>query len=261
MERHRGIQAGDPSAPNHILWIHGYTGSPDAFAGIAQRLSEELNAFVSVPLLPGHGTEEQHLVGHSFDDYLASARHFAAHTAERGKPFAIVGYSFGSFIALLLTHEFQPRALALALPPYRLRFPFYLPAVSWLLSQRPFWHKFMTAEDLAARKGTFYYPDFPGKTISFTKIGKSKTDDILPQITCPILTLNTVDDPLVVPESGKELLERSGHNAQNESHILPHGRHALFFPPHHDDEQTILISFLKKRFQKETAAVQEHRGD
>ncbi len=246
-ERHRGFEVGNPDAPNRILWIHGYTGSPDAFRYVVEDLAQQLDACITVPLLPGHGTEELHLIKYTFEDLLASAHHFASRVAAHGKPYAIVGYSFGSIIALMLAQEHMPRALVLALAPYRLRFPLNLPGVEWFLNLRPFWRKLLTAEDIEARRGTFYYPDFPGATISFTKIGLRRIKKNLPQVTCPILTLNTADDPMIEPQSGQELLAASGKNKDNEWHILPHGRHALFFPPHHDVEEELVVRFLKKQ--------------
>jgi esterase/lipase len=253
-EKHRGFEIGDERSENQILWIHGYTGSPDAFAATAQKLSLQFNACVSVPLLPGHGTKEQHLIGHSFDDFISSARHFAFRMAAREKPFVIIGYSFGGLIATLLAKEYNPAALVLALTPYSLRFPFWLPGIQRFINLRPFWGKHLNAEDLAERKGTFYYPDFPSASLSYIKIGQSRVAKILAEITCPILTLNTADDPLIEPDNGEKLLAASGNNTDNEWCILPHGRHALFFPPHHEAEEDILISFLRKQFQKQALA-------
>lgn len=249
MERHRGFQVGNESAPREVLWIHGYTGSPDAFLPIANTIARELDAFVSVPLLPGHGTEEHHLIGHSFDDFVSSTRHFADRIAAKKKPFAFVGYSFGGFLAALMARDYKPSALVLALTPYRVRFPFWLPGISMLLGMRPFWDKFLTKEDIQVRRGTFYYPDFPGIAFSFTKVGDRRLEEILPQLTMPILTLNTDRDPLIRPDSGKLLLAASGRNPANEWHVVPHDRHALFFPPNHQDEESVLLDFLKKNLQ------------
>ena len=47
---------GRKDAPYTILLLHGYTGSPDGFRELAKVLSNTLDAYVSVPLLPGHGT-------------------------------------------------------------------------------------------------------------------------------------------------------------------------------------------------------------
>jgi esterase/lipase len=252
-ERHRGFDVGRRDAPHRILWIHGYTGSPDAFAYSAERLSRALDAHILAPLLPGHGTEQHRLLNHSFDDFLASARYFG-HAMTRGpKPTAFIGYSFGGYIAAMLAQEFSPNALALALTPYALRFPFRLPGMAALLGLRSFWNKYLTAEDIRIREGTFYYPDFPGNSLSLINEGNLRLARALPLIQSPILTVHTAGDPLALPESGTHINKENG-NPANESHVLPGGRHALFFRPEHVQEEKLLIAFFKKQFEKKSAA-------
>ncbi|MBL8158420.1 alpha/beta fold hydrolase [bacterium] len=252
-ERHRGFDIGRRDASRRILWIHGYTGSPDAFAGTAERLAHELDAHVLAPLLPGHGTEQHHLLNHSFDEFLSATRYFARTLTEGSKPTAFIGYSFGGYIAALLAQEFKPDALAIALTPYRLRLPFRLPGMSAILGMRSFWRKYLTAEDLRIRKGLFYYRDFPGRSLSLIQEGNRRLTSALPEIKSPILTLHTAGDPLAAPESGARIVAGNG-NAADESHVLSGGRHALFFRPEHKEEERILIEFLKKNLQKKNAA-------
>lgn len=251
-ERHRGFEIGDESSPRQILWLHGYTGSPDAFAATAQKLSLSLDACVSIPLLPGHGTQESHLVGHTIDDYLSAARHFASHMAAREKPMAIVGYSFGGLLAAAIAREYALSALVFALTPYTIRFPFWIPGIEHIVDLRRFWRKPLNEEDLAAREGTFYYPDFPSASLSLIRTGRARAASALSDARCPILALNTADDPLVSPESGRDIIKRSGSNAESEWSVLPHGRHALFFPPEHHAEEDMLLDFLKKQFRKDS---------
>jgi esterase/lipase len=252
-ERHRGFDVGRRDASRRILWIHGYTGSPDAFAGTAERLAHELDAHVLAPLLPGHGTEQHHLLNHSFDEFVATTRYFARTLTESSKPTAFIGYSFGGYIASLLAREFRPDALVIALTPYQLRLPFRLPGMAAFLGLRNFWKKYLTEEDLRIRKGLFYYPDFPGRSLSLIQEGNRRLSSILPEIQSPILTLHTAGDPLAQPESGARILAQNG-NAANESHVLPGGRHALFFRPEYKEEEKILVGFLAKNLKKKNAA-------
>lgn len=258
-ERHRGLDIGRRDAPNRILWIHGYTGSPDAFSRTAEKLASELDAHVLAPLLPGHGTEEQHLLQYSFDEFLSSARYFARTLSEGGKPIAFVGYSFGGYIAALLAAEFKPAALVFALTPYRVRLPFNIPGMASFLSLRSFWNKYLTTEDVRVRAGTFYYPNMPGKSLSLIQEGNMRLAEILPKIPVPILTLHNADDPLAAPESGARIIEEN-KGGDDESHVLPGGRHALFFRPEYATEEEILVAFLKKHFEKKTAAMRKHDG-
>jgi len=248
-ERHKGFDVGRRDAPHRILWIHGYTGSPDAFVHTAERLSRELDAHVLAPLLPGHGTVETKLLRHSFNEFYRSAHYFAKTLCHKNKPFAYLGYSFGGYIAALLAAEFKPSALSLALTPYSLRFPFWLPGVATLLSMRSFWDKYLTLEDIHVRRGTFYYPRLPGRSLSLIHEGNFRLRKILPSITCPILTMHNAGDPLAAPESGLTITEEN-KNPNNEAHVFTGGRHALFFRPEREVEEQVLIAFLKKHFEK-----------
>lgn len=253
VERHRGFDIGRRDAAHRILWIHGYTGSPDAFVHTAERLARELDAHVLAPLLPGHGTVETRLLCHSFNEFYSSARYFARTLCSKHKPFAYLGYSFGGYIAALLAEEFNPAALTFALTPYHLRFPFWLPGMATFLSLRSFWSKYLTEEDIRIRKGTFYYRHLPGNSLSLINEGNFRLTKILPVLRMPILTMHNAGDPLAAPDSGLAIIKENG-NADNESHIFPDGRHALFFRPERELEEKILINFLKKHFAKETAA-------
>lgn len=251
-ERHRGFDVGRRDAAHRILWIHGYTGSPDAFIYTAERLARELDAHVLAPLLPGHGTIETRLLRHSFDEFYSSARYFAR-TLHGNKPVAYLGYSFGGYIASLLAAEFKPAALALALTPYRLKFPFWLPGMADFLKLRSFWSKYLNEEDVRIRKGTFYYPRLPGNSLSLIQEGNARITNILPSIECPILTMHNAGDPLAAPDSGLDIVKAHG-GAFDESHVFPGGRHALFFRPEREVEEKEILAFFQKNFQKETAA-------
>lgn len=248
-ERHRGFDVGRCDAAHRILWVHGYTGSPDAFIRTAERLAHELDAHVLAPLLPGHGTVETRLLRHSFEEFYSSARYFARTLYCKRKPFAYLGYSFGGYIASLLAEEFNPNALVLALTPYSLRFPFWIPGVAPFLNLRGFWDKYLTREDIRVRKGTFYYPRLPGKSLSLIHEGNARLEAILPKLQMPILTLHNSDDPLAAPDSGTRIARRH-QNPKDEVHVFPGGRHALFFRPEKELEEKILIAFLKKQLKR-----------
>ena len=73
------------------LWLHGFTGAPAAFDGVAAA-----DAFA--PWLVGHGSEPTRCEGGGFDDAVDE---IAAATAGR-EPATLVGYSMGARVALRL---------------------------------------------------------------------------------------------------------------------------------------------------------------
>jgi esterase/lipase len=240
------VSCGDKNAKRAILWIHGYTGSASAFRNTAERLARELDAYIEIPLLPGHGTKESDLVGHSFDDLVRAVRPVAEKLRGEYESFGIVGYSFGSYISGIIAREVGADVLIFALTPFIPRLFFRIPGVVRFLTLRNFWSKFLTREDRRVRAGTFYYPHLPGMSLSLISRGNSELASRLPDLACPILVIHNSDDPLVAPESGSAMLAQSGKNPANKAHVLSGGRHALFFTPEHDLEELILIDFLKK---------------
>ncbi len=169
-----------------------------------------------------------------------------------------MGYSFGGYLAMMLAAQHEPEALVLALTPYRVRFPLWVPGISWILDREPFWGKHLTQEDVRLRKGTFYYPDLPGKSLSLIEEGNSKAAVLLPKITCPIITLHNGDDPLAAPQSGEALLYDSGKNPENVSRVFPNDRHTFFMGKDRERDENVVIEFLARQFKKETAAMREH---
>lgn len=245
-EAQTGFTCGNPASKRAILWIHGYTGAASAFAKTAERLAHELDAYIEAPLLPGHGTHETDLPEHDFDALLAAVEPIAKRLRGEYESFAIVGYSFGGYLAGILAREVGADVLAVTLTPYTPRMFFRIPGIARMLSYKSFWGKFLTREDLRVREGTFYYPHLPGKALTLINEGNSRLSPRLTDLACPILVIHNSTDPLSDPASGKNLLAASGNNLANESHILSGGRHALFFTPEHDREEKILLDFLKK---------------
>lgn len=244
MPQETGFSVGSGDARLRILWLHGYTGAPGAFRPAAERLARELGAHVHVPLLPGHGTHEDDLLGIGFDGFFAAAQKAARETRREGARFAVIGYSFGGCLAAHVAHETGADALVIALTPFSLPFPASLPGSERVMAMRRFWDKRLTAEDVREREGTFYYPHVPGTSLGFVKRGNAYLADAIPHVRCPILTLHNECDPVALPRSGADLIALQPHNALSEAHVLPGGRHALFFRQDHESEFAALDAFI-----------------
>lgn len=245
MPSETGFSVGNPNARLRILWLHGYTGAPGAFRTTAERVAQELGAFVHAPLLPGHGTREDDLLGIAFDEFFSFARRVATETKQEGSRFVVIGYSFGGVLAADVAHAAGADALVVALTPFSLPFPASLPGSERFMALRQFWNKYLTAEDVREREGTFYYPDVPGTSLGFVKRGNALLREIVPALRCPILTLHNEGDPVAQPRSGADLIALQPHDPRSAAHVFPGGRHALFFRPGSEKEYEVLGSFLK----------------
>jgi len=214
-------------------------------------LAARLDAHVFVPLLPGHGKSEKDLLSTSFDELVDSALSHVEHTASFGKQFVLIGNSFGGLLAILATAKHMPAALVLSVTPYKTRFPFSIPGMGYALHLRRFWNKtpHMSQRELRARKHLPFYSHAPGISLSLINEGRHRARDIVPHITCPILSINAEYDPIVHPTSGITLLAHSGNNPLNTHVMLPHHPHRVFFGSGHEEAEQLVFEFLEHILQ------------
>lgn len=250
------ITAGDPAAPYRVVILHGYTGSPDEFRDFAHDLSVRLNAYVTAPVLPGHGTDVNDLLPLWFDDIYHAAREHVQEAAEGGKPLMIIGHSFSGYLALLCAAEFPTAALTITVMPYHLRFPLNLPMMSYLLQFKLLWDKKLSEQETQERLGKFYYKHMPGKGLWLLLEGRQRVDKILKKIAAPILTIHGNNDSLALPDSGNALLVKTARHARNKSVILDNKSHGIFYGEGRADVQAIILQFLETELniQKKEAA-------
>ncbi|MBV9159942.1 MAG: alpha/beta fold hydrolase [Candidatus Kaiserbacteria bacterium] len=237
---------GSPDSPRRVLIIHGYTGSPDEFRELAHDLAQRLSAYVSVPLLPGHGTTLADLERTSYKQLIDYGMQKAREMAAAGKPLAIIGHSFGGYIAALAAEEIKLKALVLAVTPYRLKWPIFIPGMELVMRMRTEWRKKMSEEEREARKGLFYYPAMPGRALGYLKRGIRAMRLILPSLKMPILTIHTRNDQLTYSSSGSIMLKKSGGNPENKSIVLEHRRHGIFYGVGKEEVVRDISDFLAK---------------
>ncbi len=245
MMRSSPITAGYPSAPNRVVILHGYTGSPDEFRDFAGDLAQRLNAYVTAPLLPGHGTDINDLLPLWFDDIYKAARDHVSEAASSGKPLVIIGHSFSGYLALLCAAEFPPAALVITVMPYHLRFLMNLPFMSHLLRLKLLWDKKISEQEKQERLGKFYYHYMPGKALWLLLEGRERVEKILKNITAPILTVHGNNDSLSLPDSGSILLEKTGRHPRNKAVILDNKSHGIFYGEGRADVQALILQFLE----------------
>ncbi len=252
------ISAGDPSAPYRVVILHGYTGSPDEFRDFAHDLSTRLNAYVTAPVLPGHGTHINDLVPLWFDDIYHAAREHVKEAHESGKPLIIIGHSFSGYLALLCAATYPPAALVITVMPYHLRFPLSLPLMAYFLRIKLLWDKKLSEQEMQERIGKFYYRYMPGKALWLLLEGKQRVAKILKSIVAPILTVHGTTDSLALPDSGNALLQKTGRNPRNKAVILDKKSHGIFYGDGRSDVQALILQFLETELElqkKEAASV------
>jgi carboxylesterase len=98
-----------------VLLIHGFTGIPHELRYLAGRLAEK-GYSVSVPRLPGHGTDGQDFLRSGWRDWLRRAEDAWLDLRGRHERVHVAGLSMGALLALLVAARHPVSRLVLAAP-------------------------------------------------------------------------------------------------------------------------------------------------
>jgi carboxylesterase len=212
--------------PDGVLVLHGFTGNPQSMRGLAEAFAAAGFA-VELPLLPGHGTTIDDMLGTEWADWSAAAEEaYRSLRARCPGRLVVAGLSMGGTLTAWLGTE-HPEIAGLVLinaaidPPA----PEFRRMLQDMLEQG---HAVMPGigSDIAD-------PDSQESSYDGTPIAPLLTliaadDEILPrlgEITCPVLIMTSTQDHVVPPISSDILamkvsgpvervtLERSYHVA------------------------------------------------
>lgn len=106
-----------------VLLIHGFTGIPGEMEYLGRRLSDA-GFGVSIPRLPGHGTNHRDFRASGARDWLRRSVDAYLELAAEYATVYVAGLSMGGLIAVLLAAEFPIARLVLAAPALRTTNPF-----------------------------------------------------------------------------------------------------------------------------------------
>lgn len=98
-----------------VLVLHGFTGLTDEMDYLAQRL-HQAGFSVSVPRLPGHGTNGEDFMQSGWRDWLRHAIDAYLELKSRHETVYVSGLSMGGILTLLLAAHFPVDRIALAAP-------------------------------------------------------------------------------------------------------------------------------------------------
>src|SRR5687767_11596486 len=90
--------------PVGALVLHGFTGNPQSMRGLAEALAGAGFA-VELPLLPGHGTAVEDMVGTTWADWLGEAEGAYGKLVARTDRVVVAGLSMGGALAAWLASE------------------------------------------------------------------------------------------------------------------------------------------------------------
>jgi carboxylesterase len=199
-----------PGGPFGALVLHGFTGTPASVYGVASALAGAGFA-VEAPLLPGHGTSMDDLVGKRWEDWSGAAREAYDGLASRCDRMVVVGLSMGGTLACWLAAR-SPDELAgvvcvnpMVEPPA----PSFLDILEGLLAEGV---EVMPGigGDVArpVERGERAYGGTPVAASLSLMLALGELEPRLGRIRAPLLLFTNREDHVVPPSSSDLLAER-----------------------------------------------------
>ena len=197
-----------PGGPDGALVLHGFTGSPHSIRRLAQALARAGLA-VEAPLLPGHGTTMDDILATGWDDWRAAVETSYIELAGRSRRLVLAGLSMGGSLAASLAADHPDVAGMVVVNPY-----IDPPASSFqdilrgLLSEGETVIPSHLGSDIADGEAREVgYSGTPIAPLLSLCEGLDRLFPRLPDITCPLLVMTSVDDHVVPPVSSDVLAE------------------------------------------------------
>lgn len=196
--------------PTGVLLIHGFTGSPPEMRLLGDYLHER-GLTVSAPLLPGHGTRVEELNACAWTDWTGSAEAALADLRGRCETVFVGGLSMGALLTLDLAAK-DGLAGAMAYSPAAKvanRLIYVSPVGKYLV---PKWPKSEDTDltDPEARRRTWSYETFPSFAAHELLKLIRHVEQLLPEVTCPLLVVHSTGDEMIRGDSAEFVYEGVG---------------------------------------------------
>jgi len=199
---------------------------------------------VITPLLAGHGTRIEDLVGTTRRDWVASAAEPALEIVASGKRLHLVGLSMGGVIAVLLAPVFGAASLTTIDAPQRVRN--WRTRFAWLMrgSTRiePGTGEVPIQQDMVEYQQQ--YEGTPVGTVADLMDLVRAARRALPRVECPALVIQSLTDETVKPISGQIIFDHLG-SARKRLLWLEHSRHVATLDSERDVLTAAVIDHLE----------------
>ncbi len=219
------------SSKNAVLLIHGFTGIADEMKYLATRLNEA-GFSVSVPRLPGHGTNGQDFMQTNRHDWLRRAVDAYIELKSQYEKVYVAGLSMGGVLTLLLASHFPIERIALGAPAIVLknRLIYFSPILRFFLPRKYVGHEeesdnperqFISEQYWSYRYGHQIYNLFLLQKAALRELPKvtsstltivSHTDDAV-----PVKAADIIESKISSPRTKRVELEESSHIVVNDT--------------------------------------------
>ena len=222
----------DRAAHTGVLLIHGFLASPAELRGFGERLSGAGYPVMGVRLR-GHGTSPWDLRERSWQDWLDSVRRGYRILSAFAERIAIVGFSSGGALALILAAA-KPEGLAGAVSvsapvKFRNRNLVFVPIVhtaNKLANWVPAFEDIMPFRPNDSEHPHINYRNIPIRGLYELRSMVDELRHRLPEVTCPVSVVQGTDDQVVDPKSADMIVAGLG-TAQKDLTMVSSRRHGI----------------------------------
>jgi len=217
--------AHDSDAPDGVVLVHGWTGTPAHLRMLGGALADSGFA-VNAPLLPGHGTRVEDLAGFGWRDWTRAVVASAQQVIEAGRRLHLVGLSMGGAICLLVAPVMGAASVTTINAPMKVYSRRMWVAPLFRGSGRVLEEPPRVPPDAEALPYFQQYEGSPVGSIADLQDLMRAARRNLGAVTCPALVIQSGSDETVRPESGRIIysgisstdktlmwLDQSRHNA------------------------------------------------
>lgn len=205
-----------------VLLIHGFTGSPTAMEPWAQALARQ-GFKTSVPLLPGHGTRWQEMIGTNYGQWISATEQAFDQLARTHQTVFVAGLSMGGALALHLATRRNVAGVSLVNPGLVVDSPLapYTPLLKHVV------RSIAPISNDIAKSGVDEgaYPRTPIAAVAELYGLFAQARARLELVTAPVQLFRSTVDNIVSDTSVRELVAGLKPGTLAEHHMLLHSKH------------------------------------
>jgi carboxylesterase len=193
-----------------VLVLHGFTGSTQSMRFLGEQLNRRFGFAVLGPRLAGHGTSPDDMETTTYLDWLASAEEAFTKLVGRGLPVFVTGLSMGGMLTLWLAARHAEKVKAAI--PINAVAGVQDGALAGLIMDpaAPKRIPGIGSDIKAAGVTELAYAEAPVACLRDVYLAQAATGDMLHNIRCPLLVIQSREDHVVMPANGHRIVQKVG---------------------------------------------------
>jgi carboxylesterase len=236
-----------PGGPLAILALHGYNGYPHDLLYVGKELNRQ-GFTVSIPRLPGHGTNASDFHETNCQDWLRHVSDCYFNLKAEYDTVHLLGFSMGGLLTLLLASRFKIERMAMISPAIINR--------RWTIKLTPFWKYFVKKQKrdwsdestdpdrtfLAQEYWRWHYIKMAAELLQLQKLTKKK----MPLVSCDTMIIVSKKDE-AIPVRVADYIFKAIASPVKKTIVLENSPHCSTDGP----EKELIAGYLAKWFKKE----------